>query len=439
MRNDDLSRRELLRWGGAAAVGLGLTFPAGAAGATPHKRVAQNDKILLGVIGCGSMGNANMDGFMGHPEVEVVACCDVDSNHLNATAAKVEQKQGKAPKKYKDYRALLDMKEINAVLISTPDHWHALPTIHACEAGKDVYVEKPIAHNIVEGRAMVNAAKKYRRVIQVGTWQRSVQHFVDAIDYVRAGKLGKVTIVRSWTLGHAGQGKASPQNPPPNLDWNLWLGPAPMVPYRPNRCHGAFRWFFDYAAGLTGDWGVHMLDIALLGMNATAPRKVASYGGKLVCGPNDDRDTPDTQIALFEFPGWVLHWEIYVGAPGVGGRGHHGTEFIGTKGSLIVDRDGWRVTGKGLRTEASARKVGDHIGDFLACMKSRQTPRSGIESMHYTTTLCHLANLAYLTGRALVWDGKQEVVVGDKEAMSPKYRVYQREYRKPYKLPMHRA
>jgi predicted dehydrogenase len=187
----------------------------------------------MGVIGCGGISRINMGHFMGRDDVEIIACCDVDARRLESAVGEVEKKYGRKPAAEKDFRKVLELRDVDAVIINTPDHWHALPTVLACEAGKDVYVEKPISHDIWEGRAMVNAAKKYGRVVQVGTWQRSTQHFVDAIDYVRSGKLGTISVCRAWALGNPGVGHQSPQAPPPHLDWEMWLGPAPSAEYRP--------------------------------------------------------------------------------------------------------------------------------------------------------------------------------------------------------------
>jgi predicted dehydrogenase len=451
----DLTRREFLRTGGKAAVGVGLGMRVAGATAEPADKPAQppappkppagaNEKIVLGVIGCGGQGRAVMNEHMQHADVVVAAVCDVDRGHLSQAGQEVQKKYGKRPAEFKDFRQLLERAEIDAVIIATPDHWHALPAVLACEAGKDIYLEKPIAHDIVEGRAIVNAAKKFNRVIQVGTWQRSVSHFIQAIDFVRSGKMGKITVCRAWTLGGAAVGHEEPTQPPSELDWDFWLGPAPKVPYRRNRCHQNWRWFFDYGAGLTGDWGVHMMDIVLLGMNQWHPLAVASVGGKLVSGPKDDRDTPDTQMAIFQFPDFVMNWEIHVGPPGLDGGGHHGAEFIGDAGTLIVDRGGfqWRPNGsqEGPGREpasGSGQATVAHSRNFLDCVKSRARPRSDVETMHSTTTMCHLANLAYRTGKRIRWDAEKEVVIGDREAMNDP--CYQREYRRPWKLPMYRA
>jgi predicted dehydrogenase len=345
------------------------------------------------------------------------------------------------------------MKDVDGVIISTPDHWHALPTILACQAGKDVFCEKPISHNIAEGRTMVAAARKHNRVIQVNTWQRSTQNFVDAIDYVRSGKLGKISVCRAWKIQEperAVLGNEQPTTPPAELDYDFWVGPAAFEPYQKNRCHWVFRWYFNYASGMTGDWGVHMMDIALLGMskdnNLVMPRKISSYGGKLYSGPKDDRTTPDTQIAIYEFPDFLLQWEVHVGgqSPGQGldGGRDHGTLFIGENGRLLVDRGGWSIfdkDGKPVEKPASRRPVGsaggpnNHQTNWLECLKTREQPRSDIASMHQTTTVCHLANLAYLHGGAIEWDAAKEVVKNDSKAMD--LLVYQRPYRKPWELP----
>ncbi len=443
-----VSRREFIETAAktTAVAGLALAAAKSAspsrAASVPRRVIGANDKIRMALIGCGGMGTSNMRSFMKRDDVEIIGVCDVDDSHAAKAAAEVEKKYVRKPASEKDFRRILDMKDVDAVIVGTPDHWHALPMIHACEVGKDVYCEKPISHDIVEGRAMVNAAKKFGTVVQIGTWQRSTQHFVDAVDYVRSGKLGKVSVCRAWKTGLVGVGHEEPAPVPPGLDYDFWLGPAPKVAYRPNRCHYNFRWYFDYAAGMTGDWGVHMLDIALLGMNAWHPKQVSSLGGKIVSGPKDDRDTPDTQIALYKFddPDFVLQWEVHVGNPGLDGGGDHGTEFIGSDGILKVDRGGWSVTdkaGKPIEKTVSANRVNDHWANFLDCMRSREKPRSDIETMHYTTTVCHLGNLAYRTGKLVEWNAATETVTNDKAIM--KDQSFQRTYRRPWVLPIHKA
>jgi len=311
--------------------------------------------------------------------------------------------------------------------------------ILAAEAGKDVYVEKPISHDITEAKAMVAAAKKYGTVVQCGTWQRSVQHFVDANAFIQSGKMGKIHICRAWICGPAGTGKEKPCDPPKELDWDFWIGPAKFEAYRPNIAPGQFRWYFNYASGMAGDWGAHMMDTVLQGMRDWHPLEAASYGGKFVSGEDDDRTTPDTQIAIYKFRDWILQWEVHVGEPGLDGGAGHGAEFIGDNGVLRVDRGGCTYTAKGDSPKEGPTTVekltSDHWRNFLDCVKSRELPRSDIYSMSYSNALCHLANLTHLLGRSVKWNGEKQEVVGDKEAA--RIQSYYREYRKPWVLPRH--
>ncbi|MCX6365373.1 MAG: Gfo/Idh/MocA family oxidoreductase [Armatimonadetes bacterium] len=478
MDNEKITRRGLLSGAGQAALGLGMM---GAAGLTPvygaqngraahdygvnfgeeaflPKRVSAQEKVNIALIGCGGQGMSNLNTFIARPDVNVVAVCDPDSKHMGKAAITVEDKTDKAPEQIKDFRKLLERKDIDLVINATPDHWHALIAISAFQAGKDIFTEKPISHDILEGRQMVNHANKLKRVVQVGTWQRSLQQFLDATAYVRSGKLGKINLCRAWKVqdpNAAVMGKQTTKPVPSELDYDLWVGPAAMVPYQDNRCHYKFRWYFNFAGGMTGDWGVHMIDTVLQGMNATddfvMPTKVMSLGGKFFTGADDDRTTPDTQIALIEFPGWMLQWEVHVGntktgpnglaGSGVTGR-DHGALFIGSQGSVLVDRSGWSIfDAAGNPVEKPApidmgQKMSGlpaHVAELIASTKSRGTTRANIASMHKTTTVCHLANLAYQAQNVLHWDAAKEIVTNDPKAM--KNLSYQREYRKGWTLP----
>lgn len=434
------TRREVLRVGAVAGIAAAI-LPRRARATTLHRIVSPNEKIVLGLIGCGGMGAANMRTLMGHPTVEVAALCDVDENRIPNDARDVEKKYGRKPDLYKDFRKLLERKDIDAVIIGTPDHWHALPLITACEAGKDAYCEKPISHDINEAKSMDAAVKRFQRIVQVGTWQRSTREFTDAVAYVRAGKIGKVTLCRAWKTDDARVGNVLPSTPPTHLDYDFWTGPAAMIPYAPNHVHGNWRWFYNYGTGMTGDWGVHMMDIALLGMSKDTdlvmPTEVTSYGGKLAY-PDDDRTAADTVQTIMKFkdPDFVLHWET--------GRDHtnrpdHCTEFIGAEGRTVrVWRGGWVVldpAGKELPKEP-AEPTNDHWLNWLECVKTRTQPRSHLASMAQTTIVCHLANVALLAGETVRWDKAKMDLVGraGRDTQS-----YQREYRKPWKLPIYRA
>ncbi len=435
------TRRTFLASAGKAAVGAGLLASALPAPAIGRPLRAPSERINMALIGCGGQGRGDMGAHMGFPEVEVIAVCDVDDRHSAEAARQVEKKYGTAPRVFKDFRKLLELKEVDAVIIGTPDHWHALTTIAACEAGKDVYVEKPLSHDIAESRAMVNAAKRFKRVVQAGTQQRSDQQFADAIEFVRSGRLGKVSVCRSWiVVNDHTVGKDKPRDPPKELDWDFWTGPAALEPYQDNKCHSSWRWFFNTGGGWSTDWGVHMIDIVLLGMNATQPLEVSSAGGKLVT--DDDATTPDTLVSLLRFPDFVLTWELRQGnARGLDGGSNHGSEFIGRNGTLIVDRGRWQVFPEGDRLKDRPASVDlkgkGHAANFLECIRTRAKPRSDLESMHHTTTCCHLTNLAHLAGRSIKWDPVKEVVIGDPEAM--RIGSYQREYRSPWKLPRYEA
>ncbi len=438
------SRREFLGKVGAAAVGAGLASTGLGAFAEPktaRRRVMANDKIVLGLIGCGGMGAANMRNLMGHPEVEVAAVCDVDENRMAGDIADVEKKYGKKPEVFHDYRKMLERKEINAIIVGTPDHWHALNLVHACEAGKDAYCEKPISHNIMEANAMVGAARHFKRIVQVGTWQRSTPEFTDAIAFIRAGKLGRITGCRAWITDTFKAGRQTVQPVPKGLDYDFWLGPAKFVPYKPNHVHFNWRWFMNTGSGMSGDWGVHMIDIALLGMSKgndlVMPIEVTSHGGQWAY-TDDDRTAYDTNetLMLFSNPTFTLQWSVLRDHPGKPG---HGTEFISEDGrTLRVWRGGWVVLdpeGKEMPKESSEPPT-DHWRNWLDCLASRKAPVADIASVAQTTIVCHLANASLLAGQTVYWDKSKMDIVGK---AGKDTQAYSREYRKPWKLPMYKG
>jgi len=439
-----IDRRDFVK---AAATGLAVV-----AGSAP-RAFGASDKLAVGVIGCGRQGTWNMGDFMKQPDVVVAAVCDVYEPHLDKARSAVK---GSTPEAYTDFRRVLDRRDIDAVIISTPDHWHAAQTVLACEAGKDVYVEKPIATTIFEGRKMVEAARRHNRVVQVGTQQRSAEHFQKVVELVREGAIGQVSVVRCWNLGNQfpeGMGEALDSTPPDGLDWDAWLGPAPKVPFNANRFgvrpdrFSTFRWFWDYAGGMMTDWGVHWIDIVQWAMNAEAPLRIAAVGGKF--GLTDNRETPDTLEVQYQYPGWLLTYtnrELNARGPVISeatGIKRGGILFHGTKGTLFCDRElleiipEWRGgSGGTLQPQTPPLWVKGnerherHVRNFLDCVRSRARPISDIEVGHRSTSTCHLGNIAYRTRRSLEWNGVSESFPDDAGAS----RYLSREYRKPWKL-----
>jgi len=424
-------------------IGLGLTaVPRSAPGANV---LGANEKIVMGLIGCGGQGRHDLSRCMAHPEVAVAAVCDVDQGRMKQAAAWVEDKQKKAPKQVGDYRNLLKMKEIDAVIVGTPDHWHALNTVDACNAGKDVYVEKPISHNIAEGRAMVSAARRNKRVVQVGTQQRSEGPFLKAITAIKQRKIGEISEILINFHGNElpnGLGNPPDADPPPGVDYDLWLGPAPKGPFNQNRFHYQWRWFFDYASGKIGDWGIHHVDIVHWAMDPTdgyeiAPITASATGGKWILP--DNRDTPDTQEAIFQYPAmgknppFILTLSVRFCNARQGGDGNYGINFYGTKGTIYVDRgrlEAWGEKKEKIELE-DLNASGDHAGNFLESIKSRKNPISDIEIGHRSTTVPHLGNIAMRVGRTIHWDAVNEKILGDPEAS----RLLSRTYRPPWVFP----
>ena len=436
-------RRALLA-GGIAASAASLA-PLGEALAQDRRRVSANDKVQVGLIGCKGMGWANITAMAKGADVVPVGLCDVDANVLRDRGAEFQTNFGRAPKIYDDYRRMLDDRSIDAVIIAVPDHWHALMLIDAMSAGKDAYCEKPLGNSIAECRAMVAAKQRHGGVVQVGQWQRSNQHWADAIAHVHSGGIGRVRKVKAWA--YMGWMKNIPpqpdQAPPPGVNYDRWLGPAPLRPFNPNRFHFTWRWYWDYAGGLMTDWGVHLMDIALLGMKAQTPNSVSSLGGAYGY-PDSAMETPDTQTAIFDFGNYSVAWEHAVGiSRGPFGGGDHGVAFVGETGTLVVDRGKWRVDpeysdGKPMTAEVPETRASDngldrHTTDFIACVKDRsRTPACPIESAANTATVCQMGNVAWKTGRKVHWDAAAGEFKGDAEANA----LITRPYRAPYVLPV---
>jgi predicted dehydrogenase len=395
--------------------------------------VAPSDRVRVGVIGAKGQGSANMNSMLKLPEVDIVSLCDVDETVLRNRNSDLKKANRKEVPTFKDYRKLLENKDLDAVIIGTPDHWHALPMIAACQAGKDVYCEKPVGRTIEECNAMLAAARKYERVVQVGQWQRSHKHWQDAIDFVQSGKLGKIRLVKTWAY----QGwmktltKKADSPAPKGVDYDMWLGPAPKRPFNENRFHFNFRWYWDYAGGLMTDWGVHIIDMGLAGMKAQGPKSVMASGG-LFHSNDNAMETPDTLQAIYEFDGYTMIWEHANGIDGGPYGRDHGVAFIGNNGTLVVDRGGWEVIGEknrvnwaevnGMKMESIplTKSVGSgldfHTRNFVDCMKSRAKPNCDIAIAQNTALNASLGNIAFRTNRKIFWDAAKQEILNDKDA-----------------------
>jgi predicted dehydrogenase len=419
------TRRGFLRTGLAGGAFLGL-------GAGTYRSALGQDRpaerVRVGCIGLGGQGKGNMRAVLRN----VVAVCDVDKGHLAAAAADLE-KAGTTPVAVADYRRLLDRRDIDAVLVSTPDHWHALPTVHACQAGKDVYCEKPLTLFVTEGRAIADAAKNHRRVVQTGSQQRSNRGFRHACELVRNGALGAIKTVKVGLPAPNFRGPAVPDGTPPAaLDYSAWLGPAPERPYNEKRVHYLFRFFWDYSGGQQTNFGAHDLDIAQwgLGMDAGGP---ATIEGTATFNKDRWFETPETARLTYTYAsGVVLLCSLGGGYPG-------GVTFEGERGTIHVNRSRLTVTLNGQPVaDPYALPTGDvrlyvsnnHHQNWLDCVRSRRAPICEAEVGHRSATVCHLGNIALRTKRKLTWDAAREQIVGDAEAAA----MLTRPYRAPYTL-----
>jgi len=444
-----ISRRDFLAAAGAAGMALAAPAVLGA---------EKNKKYRTALIGSGWWGMNILREAIAAGESNVVALCDVDRRFLDRAVGEVEKLTGSAPKKYADYRELLQQEKPEIAIVGTPDHWHPLVTIAAVQAGAHVYVEKPISHTIREGRAMVNAARATGKVVQVGTHRRVSPHNVAGHDFIRSGKAGKIGMIRAFV--HYGGGRETPRkniDPPKELDWDMWCGPAPLRPYNgdPNNPWGGgihprgFRQYLDYANGTLGDWGVHWMDQILWITGAKWPRKVFSTGGRPIKGPpllskeEQTSDAPDHQLVALAFDDFTVSWEHRQFAGNNAEKGESvGIYFYGTEGTFHM---GWQqgavfypVDGRKepVRFAPQLHKPDDQNikelwADFLAAIKTGKRPVCDIEDIYYSTNCSLLGMLSYKLGRGVQWDGQKEIIVGDPEAN----KLLEREYRGPWKYP----
>ena len=431
-----ISRRKFLGELGrrAAGFGVGLAAAQGIMRSTSRAqetgKLPPSERLVLGFIGLGGKGTGHLRSFVNMPECSVAAVCDVHKQRRERAAEIVARAGGKAAA-YDDFRRVIERADIDAVVIATPDHWHALPMVCACEAGKDVYVEKPLALTIAEGQKMVQAARRYNRVVQVGTQQRAGNHFRHCVELLRSGRLGQIKFCRTWFGARSGGGWPADEPPPPELNWDLWLGPAPYVPYNPARFFN-FRMFWDYSGGMLTDWGTHLIDIIQWGTGEDAPIYIEARGSYADDGIYE---VPATMEVVYTYRTFTMIWTQPPPDPLPLGRPGHGMYFEGTKGRLFVDRRGYIVEPEELDQEPLGPndfhlpRVPSHTAEWVECVKTRKRPTSDIAVGHRSTSTPHLGNIAFRLGRKLHWDPEKEQFVDDSEA--------NRWLAKPYRAPWH--
>lgn len=427
MTQAGINRRSFI---GAIGVMAGST-------AIGHTAPSPNEQVGIAVLGCGR-GSSLASWFSRLPESRVVAICDPDQNRARALCAKVEDISGKRPEAIVDFRHLLDRKDIDALAVATPDHWHAPITIHACLAGKDVYVEKPVSHNVREGRLAVEAARKHGRIVQHGTQLRAAPHYRKAWQLLRDGVIGKVMMVKAINNQRRGRLPLRENSPvPAGVNYDLWLGPAPKQPFNRNRFHSGWHWHWDYGTGDVGNDGVHQIDLGRWAMDLKAPRAVSCSGAKLG-SRGDAQETPDTMVVTWEYDDLLYVYEQRDFTPYrmQAHRLDNDNIIYGATGFMMIDRDGYRVFHKGERGPSFQKTWVDspaHYQNFVDCIKSRKQTDliADVEEGHRSALLCHLANISYRTGRRLEFDPKTETFTSDAEANQ----LLGREYRSGYELP----
>ena len=423
----DLNRREFL---GSAALAASTVTLSQAAD-------SPNEKVGVAVLGCGRGANL-ATWFAKLPESQVVAICDPDQNRAGDLCDKIKEVQGKRPEQVIDFRTLLDRKDVDALAIATPDHWHAPATILGCLAGKDVYVEKPCSHNIVEGRLAVKAARKLNRIVQHGTQLRAAPHYQEAWKLIREGAIGKPMMVKAINNQRRGRLSIKPDSPvPAGVDYNLWLGPAQKRPFNRNRFHSSWHWMWEFGTGDLGNDGVHQIDIGRWALGLKAPNAVSCSGAKLG-SKGDAQETPDTMVVTWEYDDLLYVFEQRDFTP-YRLQGHHNDNdniIYGDQGYMMIDRDGYRIFYRHERGPSFRKKWEDtatHYQNFIDCVKNRKQEDliAEIEEGHYSALLCHLGNISYRTGRRLHFDAETETFPGDEEANS----YLGRDYRQGFELP----
>jgi len=409
------------------------------------RAASPNEKFVIACMGIRGRGGILLHGFAEMSEVDVAAICDVDTRLFEPHLARVEQRQRKRPKTVTDFRRILDDKSIDALVIGTPDHWHALPTILACQAGKHVYVEKPASHNIREGEVMLAAARKYNRAVQVGIQSRSGRHFAEACEYIRSGAIGKVVFAKAWESARQRSIDPLPDSKvPEGVDYDMWLGPAPPRSFNPRRFHSSWRWFFDYGTGDLGNDGVHRIDYARRGLEAGFaargqklpewPSAVSASGGKHYF--DDAQEWPDTLLVTWDYPGATLVYEMRIWSPYPLEGESEGAAVYGDNGYVIIGNTGWRAHGPkgepgpgGSSTNEEHEPV--HKRNFLDAIRNGRRPACDIEIGHTTSALSHIGNIAWRVNRKLHLDPVTHRFRNDDEANG----YLSHTYREPWVLP----
>lgn len=450
-----MNRRQFLQNSGVSAsavstTALSVTSAAAVLSGEQFAKAASSERVRVGVVGGGGRALSLNRTFSANPNVEIVGIADLDPARLGKAVEEVTKRQGKKPASMKDFRTLVDDTSIDALVVGTPDHWHAIPTIMACQAGKDVYVEKPDGHNIVEGQTMVRALKKHGRIVQMGSQHRSTERMKTAFEFIRTGALGRCLVAKAWestrqgSIGHPPDG-----DPPAGIDYDFWLGPAPKRPFNPRRFHGHWRWFYDYGSGDLGNDGVHRLDMAIAALNVaceaqgdpqiTMPSRIMAGGGKWYF--DDDQEFPDTLQVTYEYNTGskspkILTYEMRIWAPYSMEGQSEGAIVYGDRGQIVIGNRGWKAYGSGgrlIREHGGDSFEGPHVQNFIDCIKSREKPACDLETVgHPASVLCHSGNIAARLGRQLTFDAKTESFIGDDEANALRTRS---EYRKPWTLP----
>ena len=422
-----MQRRAFIKHSSLA--GLGLAFLPGFA-----KSIAPSDRVRMAIVGLGGMGNQHLQWFAALPGVDVVALCDVDKDHLDKALGTLSTLQPQSGAQgYADFRRMLERKDIDAISCATPDHWHAQVAMLAFEAGKDVYGEKPLSYDIEEGKRMLKTLKRNKRIFQMGTQIHAGDNYHRVVEIIRSGALGKVHTVRLWKTGASPDlGPINIQVPPPTLDWDMWLGPAPYTDYTPQRCHFTYRYFLDYSGGVFADFWCHISDVVFWSLDPKGLKTVQSRGQ----APKGFNDAPEALDVDYEFEDLKLFWTHEPpDVPGAAGRGI-GAYFEGEKGTLLCDYDTRLITINGETVQdlpdvpASIPRSPGHQQNFIDSVKSRNHPESNLEYARRMTIPMHLGIISYRLGRKLNWDSEKEKFVDDDEAN----KLLHREYRKKWKL-----